>query len=248
VNSLLSFCLSAANETTDAAFKTLSALVSPQVTFASELRDRRYELSHFKRRYRFQSLLPTLKQLLDAMEINTTDQVRHAYEVLFAVGGAEDAELLNTIRKQTSHQETRYRECGILGAVAQMNQLLLQHSENAATRANNDVSSTKTDDRHAAEAFMKSVKGLLQLTLSQGGCVDFLLREIRRWVTRLNLDHHSKILVDIVSNHAVELLENRFMDGYSERLAQSDKYRKVVLGGALKSDTWFSVDGQVSCL
>lgn len=261
ISALLSHSLSRAASTKNAALDTLLALVSPTVSF-EDVGDRRaFKRSPSQRRDRLKVFLPALKQMLDTMESCTAEEVRKVYDILFGIGGPEDPDLCNTLRKQAFHQDTRYRCFGIIAAVSRVKRMLTFFRENA-TNEESDMKAVN-DPLHdggratsgavllsrtqVTKTLKRAVMDLHESCLSHPKCLVFVLRELELLVSGVEQDPKGSMLVEIISDYYTDVLLNRFMADFDVKRKHDGTYSKLVLDGAMKTDLWVGLDDKVRC-
>lgn len=257
----MSHSLSRTPATKNAALDTLCALVSPTVSFQDSGDRRVFARSPAQRRDRLRVFLPALKQLLDTMETCSATQVRKIYNVLFAIGGVEDPDLCNTLRKQAFHQDTRYRCFGIVAAVARIKRLLVYYRERnerdeAAKKTEHDTLTIGSDcsqasqsaplsDTQVKKALHRAVVELHESCLAHPTCLTFVLRELELLVAGVAQDATGSALVEIVTEFYTDVLLNRFMADFDVKKKHDGSYSRVVLDGAMKTDLWVGLDDSV---
>lgn len=197
--------------------------------------------------------------MLDTMENCSAEEARKIYDILFGIGGPEDPDLCNTLRKQAYHQDTRYRCFGIIAAVSRMKRLLTFFRENSVTgeivsRTENDThesqltqssQSVTFSDAQVAKALNRALMELHESCLSHPKCLSFVLRELELLVTQVEQDEKGGMVVEIISDYYTEVLLNRFMDDFDVKKKHDGTYSKIVLDGTMKTDLWVGLDDKV---
>lgn len=196
--------------------------------------------------------LPAMKQMLDVMEDCNVVQARKIYDLLFTIGGHNDPDLCNLVRKLSFHQEPRYRCYGIVAAVSRLKRLLGFVIESATAddepSGENFIGESEQQpqpDKDIATSFNRSVVDLFESCLSHTKCVSFMLDELTVFVTSIERGTHADILVGIICEYFMDFLSAQFMDDFVLSKKLSGEYEKTVLGGAMKSTLWIGLDDKV---
>lgn len=203
------------------------------------------------RKGRLAMFLPAMKQMLDLMEDCNVVQARKIYNLLFTIGGHNDPDLCNLVRKLSFHQEPRYRCYGIIAAVSRLKRLLGFVIESAADdeqSGENFVEESEPlpqSDKDIATSFNRSIVDLFESCLSHTKCVSFMLDELTVFVTAIERGTHADILVGIVCEYFMDFLSAQFMDDFVLSKKVAGDYEKPVLGGAMKTALWIGLDDKV---
>lgn len=257
MSAILGHCLANGTLSTTVGLDTLSALVSSERPRSSRQGDhallRRDRVERCKRLKLF---LPSLKQMLDVMEAYSADQVRKMYDILFTIGGYEDPDLCNVLRKQGFHQQLRYRYCGIVGTISRLRRVL-EHFRESEPMTDGDIQPVSTATRDSADtkpetAVAKAFNGILvelyESSKSSARSISFMLDELADLVSRVTVDKFSDILVTIVFDYYMDVLSTQFMDDFDWTKRSEGAYTKPVLDGSMKSDLWLGIDEKVRYL
>lgn len=197
--------------------------------------------------------LPAMKQMLDVMEDCNVVRARKIYDLLFTIGGHNDPDLCNLVRKLSFHQEPRYRCYGIIAAVSRL-KILLRFVIECATTDDDKQSSEnfvgeseppQQSDKDIATSFNRSVVDLFESCLSHTTCVSFMLDELTVFVTVLERGKYADILVGIICEYFMDFLSAQFMDDFVLSKKLAGDYEKTVLSGAMKTTLWIGLDDKV---
>lgn len=175
------------------------------------------------------------------MELYSPGQIRRMYDILFAIGGHEDADLCNVLRKQGFHQHIRYRYFGIIGTIARLRRILEHFRESEC--ASDSLSGAP--EASVAKAFNALLVELHTSCKSHAQCIGFMLDELAILVGNLTLDKYADVLVTIIYDYNMDMLSTQFMDDFDWAKKASGAYTKSVLGGAMKSELWLGLEDKV---
>ncbi|DAZ98829.1 TPA: hypothetical protein N0F65_000985, partial [Lagenidium giganteum] len=249
VTGLLQHCLSKNVGPADVALKTLEYLVSGSPSYRLSAKKK---AKHIQRRERFRVFLPLLKQMIDMMDFFSSSQVRDIYNLLFAIGGSEDPDLCNAVRKQSFHQDARFQLMGIIGAIARLQRMLRHLAETSGEFANDDTESNDIvmeseplSQPQATERVAVTLnKWLMELhdsSFASSKSFQSMLAELTHFVEKLDMDNYETVMVGIISDFYTELLLSTFVEDCDTKKPDSE-YTKVIMNGSLKSELCLRLD------